>query len=90
MVSQSPGGTETLFRGDTVRLVVSRGPELVEVPDGLVASGVEAATEALEAAGFRVETRESASYLGLGYVFSVDPGSGSELPKGSTVVLSLV
>ena len=33
VVSQSPT-SGTLFRGDTVRLVVSRGPELVQVPRG--------------------------------------------------------
>jgi beta-lactam-binding protein with PASTA domain len=89
VISQSPS-TGTLFRGDQVGFVVSLGPELVEVPGGLVASGWEAAQESLEAAGFVVEIQHVDDYLGLGFVYSVDPGSGAEIPKGSTVVLWLI
>ena len=37
-----------------------------------------------------VEIEHIDNYLGLGFVYSVDPGSGSELPKGSTVTLWLI
>ena len=60
------------------------------MPDGLVAMGVDAAQAALEAAGFEVDVEEGSAYLGLGYVMDVDPGSGTMLPKGSTVTLYLV
>jgi serine/threonine-protein kinase len=73
-----------------VALVVSRGPELVEVPGGLIASGVEAATEELEALGFEVEVEQADEYIGLGFVFSTDPDSGSMVPKGSTITLNLI
>jgi serine/threonine protein kinase/beta-lactam-binding protein with PASTA domain len=89
VISQSPT-SGTLFRGDAVSLVVSRGPELVEVPGGLIASGVEDATERLEALGFEVEVEEANEYIGVGYVFSTDPGSGSKVPKGSTITLFLI
>lgn len=89
VISQSPS-SGTLFRGDTVRLVVSKGPEMVEVPGGLVASGVDAATAKLEALGFVVEVTNDPGYIGLGYVFRVDPGSGSMVPRGSTVTLYLI
>ena len=89
VISQSPA-SGTLFRGETVTLVVSQGPELVEVPGGIVASGVEAAREKLEALGFVVEVRERVTYLGLGYVFSMDPDSGSMVPKGSTITLTQI
>lgn len=88
IIAQVPLGG-TLFRGDTVRFTVSLGPELVEVPN-VVASGVEAATEQLEGLGFVVDTREAAGYLGLGYVFSMDPGSGERVPRGSTITLSII
>jgi eukaryotic-like serine/threonine-protein kinase len=88
VISQDPT-TGTLFRGDTVSFVVSLGPELVEVPR-VRAMGVEAATELLQGLGFTVETEESDSYLGLGYVFSSDPASGEEVPKGSTITLFLI
>ena len=89
VISQEPS-SGTLFRGDTVRLVVSKGPELVEVPGGLVASGEEDARKKLEALGFVVDVEHDPGYIGLGYVFHVDPGSGSMVPKGSTVTLYLV
>jgi serine/threonine-protein kinase len=88
VISQDPPEA-TLFRGDTVSFVVSLGPELVEVPR-VQAMGVEAATELLEGLGFVVETEESSTYLGLGYVASSDPGAGDEVPKGSTITLFLV
>jgi beta-lactam-binding protein with PASTA domain/serine/threonine protein kinase len=88
VISQEPG-EGTLFKGDTVGFVVSLGPELVEVPD-VVAYGVDDATTALQDAGFDVDVEESAGYLGLGFVYSMDPGAGTELPKGSTVVIYLV
>jgi eukaryotic-like serine/threonine-protein kinase len=89
VISQSPD-EGTLFRGDQVGFVVSLGPELVEVPGGLVASGWESAQESLEAAGFVVEIEHVDDYLGLGFVYSVDPGSGTDLPEGSTVTLWLI
>jgi beta-lactam-binding protein with PASTA domain/serine/threonine protein kinase len=89
VISQSPR-EGTLFRGDTVELLVSKGPALVEVPGGLIASGVDAATERLEALGFEVDVQRASEYIGLGYVFKVDPGSGTMAPKGSTITLYLV
>jgi serine/threonine-protein kinase len=88
VISQDPADG-TLFRGDTVQLLVSLGPELVEVPD-VVRYGVDDATAALQAAGFVVDVRESDGYIGLGFVWSMDPAGGTELPTGSTVVIYLV
>ena len=52
VISQSPGASDVL-RGDTIRLVVSRGPRLIAVPNvrGL---RQDAAQRRLEDAGFRV------------------------------------
>ena len=88
VISQDPT-TGTLFRGDTVDFVVSKGPELVEVP-GTKAMGVEAATELLEGLGFVVVTERSDTYLGLGFVLDSDPGSGEDVAKGSTITLFLI
>ena len=88
VISQEPR-RGTLFRGESVGFVVSLGPELVEVPR-VTASGVDAATTELEALGFEVETEESGSYIGLGYVLSTDPAAGEMVPRGSTITLFLV
>ncbi len=88
VVSQSPT-SGTLFRGETVTVVVSKGPELVEVPR-VVAMGVEAATDRLEALGFEVDVENSDNYIGIGFVFSSDPDAGERVPKGSTITLYLI
>nr|WP_238473443.1 Stk1 family PASTA domain-containing Ser/Thr kinase [Nocardioides cavernaquae] len=88
VISQDPKDGE-LFRDDTVNLVVSKGPELVEIPR-LRAMGVEAARDRLEALGLKVSEKHADMYLGLGYVSSVSPGEGESVPKGSTVTLYLV
>jgi beta-lactam-binding protein with PASTA domain/serine/threonine protein kinase len=88
VISQEPG-TGTLFRGDAVSFVVSKGPELVEVPD-VTASGYESAVEELEALGFEVDVVRGSTYIGLGFVYSMDPGAGAMIPRGSTITLNLV
>jgi beta-lactam-binding protein with PASTA domain/serine/threonine protein kinase len=88
VISQEPG-SGTLFRGEAVSFVVSRGPELVEVPS-VTASGYEEAVEELEALGFEVDVVRGSTYIGLGYVYSMDPGAGAMVPKGSTITLNLV
>ncbi|MDX6372856.1 MAG: eukaryotic-like serine/threonine-protein kinase, partial [Nocardioidaceae bacterium] len=88
VISQDPKDG-ALFKGDTVSLLVSLGPELVAVPD-VVAYGVDDATATLQDAGFVVDVQESSGYIGLGYVFSMDPVAGTALPKGSTVIIYLV
>ncbi len=88
VISQDPA-EGTLFRGDTVSFVVSQGPELVEVPS-VLAYGVDAATQALEEAGFTVEVDQDDEYVGLGFVIGTDPGRGEMVPAGSTIRLRIV
>lgn len=87
VISQSPD-SGTLVRGDEVRLVVSEGPVMVEVPR-VVGQGVEAATAALEAAGFGVEVQRSSVYIGVQYVVSQSPSEGTA-PRGSTITIGIV
>ena len=87
VITQSPRDG-TLFRGDTVSLVVSKGPVLVEVPN-VVGQQVQQARRTLEAAGFEVTVREA-----LGGFFRTvrlqDPAAGTKVPKGSTITLTIV
>jgi beta-lactam-binding protein with PASTA domain len=88
VVSQSPR-SGTLFRGDTVELVVSKGPVMVEVPK-VQGAGIDEATARLEEAGFEVRTERSDVYVGLEFVVRSDPAQGTMAPRGSTVTLFLV
>jgi len=89
VVSQTPS-TGSGFEDDVIQLVVSQGPELVEIPQGIVASGVDAARATLEGLGFVVDEQNADNYLGLGYVYSVSPEEGEKVPAGSTVTLYLI
>ncbi|WP_370248633.1 PASTA domain-containing protein [Nocardioides sp.] len=88
IIRQDPTGGR-LFRGEEVRVVVSLGPELIEVPD-VRAFGVSAAEQTLRDAGFEVEIRREDFYPGLGIATRTDPGAGAMAPKGSTIVLYTV
>ena len=88
VITQSPD-SGTLFRGDTVELVVSKGPVMVEVPS-VRGVGVAEATARLEDAGFEVRTEHSEVYVGLEFVVKSDPAQGTMAPKGSTITLYLV
>lgn len=86
VITQSTTGTA--YRGDTVTLTVSLGPELFEVPDVFGLQRDEA-TDILEDAGFDVEVETF-----LGGVFgtvrdqSIDPGEMH--PRGTVIVLTVV
>jgi serine/threonine-protein kinase len=88
VISQAPASGR-LLRGDTVRLVVSKGPVLVAVPE-VRRMSAEHAASALEKAGFRVATDRVQYYLGLGIVVQESPGAGDLAPLGSTIVISVV
>ncbi|MBT0994876.1 Stk1 family PASTA domain-containing Ser/Thr kinase [Cellulomonas sp. DKR-3] len=88
VISQSPKATTSAHRGDTVKLVVSKGPELFEVPD-VMRQGVESATATLEDAGFKVDVQRAVAYFGLGFVVGQEPGGGDMQPKGTTIVLTI-
>jgi serine/threonine-protein kinase len=76
--------------GDTLTLLVSRGPELTEVPD-VIDNTISEAKRKLEALGFRVEVRsefpEEDWSKPFARVTSVDPSAGQEVPAGTLIVL---
>ncbi|WP_030543009.1 Stk1 family PASTA domain-containing Ser/Thr kinase [Streptomyces albus] len=83
VAGQSPAEGATLAQGDTVTLTLSRGPEMIAVPDVEGQDAGDARRE-LEELGFEVKV--SRFFFG-DTVFdqSVDPGD--EAPKGSTITL---
>lgn len=76
-------------KGDTITLVRSLGPVMVTVPN-TKAQAVAEATAALKKAGFQVATKQSATYLGLGFVAYSEAAEGTKVPEGSTITLFLV
>jgi serine/threonine-protein kinase len=87
VISQTPANG-TLFRGEQVTLVVSKGPELVKVPN-VQGKQLQEAQQILEGAGFQVKVE---NFMGgiFGTVRSQNPGPDAEVPKGSVVTLVVV
>ncbi len=88
VISQSPT-KGTGYRGDTIELVVSKGPVMVEVPD-LRTLSVGEATEELEAVGLRIAVVRTEFYIALDRVVRQDPARGETIPKGDAVTVYIV
>lgn len=85
---QTPEADTQAVAGDTVTLTMSKGPEMVEVPD-VVGDKVDDAKAELEAAGFEVD--EDRGLLGLfgDTVESQSVEGGDTAPKGSTITIEI-
>jgi eukaryotic-like serine/threonine-protein kinase len=87
VLEQNPLPGTQVRPGDQFWLVVSDGPEIIDVPD---VSGQDPAqaTQALTAAGFQVrEEAENSSSVPDGQVIRTDPEAGEKAPRGTVIVL---
>jgi eukaryotic-like serine/threonine-protein kinase len=86
VVSQKPG-PGVVHRGDTIKLVVSQGPPLVDVPD-VTHQTVAEARKILKAAGFQVKVTSIFPFVSGDEVRDQDPSGGKQAAKGSTVTIA--
>jgi beta-lactam-binding protein with PASTA domain/tRNA A-37 threonylcarbamoyl transferase component Bud32 len=87
VMETSPPERDRLERGRTVTLVVSRGPQKVEVPD-VVDRERDEAERLLEGAGFKVSFRSREDdEKEPGTVLEQAPAAGKQASKGSTIEL---
>ena len=86
VISQDPS-KGTVHRGDSVTVVVSQGPELVDVPN-VVDMRREEATTTLQNAGFQVQADNVfGGYFGI--VRSQSPAAGTKARKGTGVKIAV-
>lgn len=86
VISQTPS-SGTGFKGDAITIVKSLGPVMVDIPDVRYKS-TEDATKILEDLGLKVEKRYATDFpLALEIASGTQPGRGSSVAEGSTVVL---
>ncbi|UQN13904.1 Stk1 family PASTA domain-containing Ser/Thr kinase [Gulosibacter sp. ACHW.36C] len=78
---------DPMVPGSTVNLVVSLGPDLVEVPDVTGKPAKDAIAE-LEGAGFTVDHSIPSVLLDDATVSSQTPGGGEEVERGSSVKIT--
>ncbi|MDT0447280.1 Stk1 family PASTA domain-containing Ser/Thr kinase [Streptomyces johnsoniae] len=83
VAEQSPTAGESTGEGDTVQLTISKGPEMIEVPDVRGMSEGEA-RETLEDEGFEVDVNR---VFFTGTVFNQSVHSGDSAPRGSTITI---
>ncbi|MET8979761.1 Stk1 family PASTA domain-containing Ser/Thr kinase [Streptomyces sp. NPDC004539] len=88
VAEQSPGAGGQAASGDTITLTLSKGPEMVEVPN-VVGASVDDAKSLLEQSGFKVE--EDRGLLGLfgDTVKKQSVSAGDTAPKGSTITITI-
>lgn len=86
VINQSIAPNTTAYRLDQVSLTVSKGPEMVKVPN-IYGKTESEARSALEGAGLKVKVRRT--FGDSKRVLSVDPRTGSSIKVGSTVTITL-
>jgi serine/threonine-protein kinase len=87
VLSTNPPAGTAATRGQAIDIVVSTGPEMVDVPS-VVGSGEATAVISLQEAGFAVDPRigrEINADYPYGTVFRTDPAPGTPAIKGSQV-----
>lgn len=87
VAEQSPSSGLDAAQGDTITLTLSKGQEMIEVPD-VTGQSVDDATQALEAAGFEVSLDEPLLFPG-DEVTDQSVDGGDEAPKGSTITIKV-
>jgi beta-lactam-binding protein with PASTA domain len=88
VISQNPGGGQTVPEGTMVDILASSGATIAVVPN-VVGQQQAAAASAITTAGLAVGTVTQASHATVpaGAIISQDPTGGSNVPPGSTVSL---
>ncbi|MFB6707742.1 Stk1 family PASTA domain-containing Ser/Thr kinase [Streptomyces sp. NPDC056333] len=88
VISSDPKSGARIRGNGSVKIVVSRGPEIVKVPD-VRGTGSAEARRALKKAGLvpGMVTKEFSEDIGRGQVIRTDPGAGAERHPDSAVAL---
>jgi eukaryotic-like serine/threonine-protein kinase len=89
ILSTDPIPGTTVPKGTVIKVVLSKGPVLVDVPN-VVGMDVATATTTLQSAGFQVKVVNKLTVAILNKVYSQNPAGGSKAPKGSVITLEIV
>jgi serine/threonine-protein kinase len=89
VIESDPSGGANVDKGSEVNLVVSGGPDTVEVPN-VVGLTEDRARSTLEQAGFsNVSSRPADSLEDEGKVVAVSPGEGQQAARNATITLQV-
>lgn len=87
VIQQDPAPGMQVLRGTDVAIIVSLGPEVVDVPD-VTRQRAAQAQATLQAAGFTVQAQQQPSQtVQQGFVISQNPQAGARINKGETITI---
>ncbi len=89
IMSQSVDPDEIINQHDTIKLVVSKGPEKITVPTGIVNGNVDSAIDTLENMGLKTEVVYEYSEKSIGTVISCNPLERASVAKNDTITLKV-
>lgn len=85
-IISAANGADPMKPGQTVNVTVSKGPDLVQVPN-VVGKSTKDAVKALEDAGFTVQHNVPTNFVDKTKVTSQNPGANTKQPRGSKITL---
>jgi serine/threonine-protein kinase len=88
VTAQQPHAGDSVEKGTSVRINVSRGAKPVPVPD-VTGQPYANAKSALEGQGFQVARADIQSDFAQGTVVAENPSQGTEVPRGTKITLSV-
>ena len=88
VTAQQPHAGDSVVKGTSVRINVSRGAKPVPVPD-VTGQPYANAKSALEGQGFQVTREEIQSDMPQGVVVAENPPQGTAVPRGTKITLSV-
>ena len=88
VISSDPVPGVSVPKGTTVKVTISKGPALVEVPN-VVGKKTDDAVKILQDLGFDVKVNGASTAI-LNRVLKQSVSGGSSAPKGSTIALDVV
>lgn len=90
IISQTPAAGKQGHHGDTITVVVSKGPKMGTIPSGLQGKSLAEAQRILRGLGFtNIATTSPDGYL-FHLVAGVTPSGGTRVPLHSTITLNVV
>jgi serine/threonine-protein kinase len=88
VVDQRPDAKTPVPPGSDVVLIVSRGPDLIEIPN-LEGRSIDLVRPSLEEAGLRISVRERRSDERSGTILDQKPEPGARVPRGTELQLTV-
>lgn len=89
IIGQEPAAGTTVYHHDQIKVRVSQGPEMIEVPN-VTALSMGQAKKKLTDLGFQVQVQKQLLGIAPNRVYSQSPAGGTKLKSGSTVTLTYV